>query len=31
MVDGHVESFRYNANNPQASSFLRKNINVNLQ
>jgi prepilin-type N-terminal cleavage/methylation domain-containing protein/prepilin-type processing-associated H-X9-DG protein len=31
MCDGHVESFRYNPTNPQQSSFLRKNINVNLQ
>ncbi|HEX3355444.1 MAG TPA: type II secretion system protein [Tepidisphaeraceae bacterium] len=31
MCDGHVESFKYNPQNPQKSTFLRKNINVNLQ
>jgi len=31
MVDGHVESFKYNPRDPQKSSFLRKNINVNVQ
>ena len=30
MVDGHVQSFRFNQD-PQKSEFLRKNINVNLQ
>jgi prepilin-type processing-associated H-X9-DG protein len=31
MVDGHVESFKYNPRDPTKSSFLRKNINVNYQ
>jgi prepilin-type N-terminal cleavage/methylation domain-containing protein/prepilin-type processing-associated H-X9-DG protein len=31
MVDGHVQSFHFNPQDPQKSDFLRKNINVNLQ